>query len=431
MKVIVAIVASLAVCGACGGGSHDATPDSATAPDAGVADAAPDAAPPPLQLAAGGVQLLVTSPIGLAITPANLAADVDVIEIHQEIYGTPWAEFGSNTTLPAAWVTQMTSIAQAAQATGKPIFLSITPFSGGRNSLAPQSVDDNGNVTTTPYGSACYDFSTATDAAKNTLAYTRYVDWMIDEFHPTWLNVAIEINLYFENCGSTTGAIQISNAAYQAAHAHQADLIVFPSIQIEHLYGVSGPCTTSQDECFDTNYQQISGLMRDRFAMSSYPIPLAVGLTGSAADLPSDWFTRGAARGGERALIAETGMDSTAVVIAAGGSGSDCTTEFTETETAEAAYVSRVLGDAAAAHFDLVNWWSDRDLVVDDLMTACPCTFDSTWCAVQNAFRGSGSDAAQAAGELDLKAFGTMGLRDYAGNEKPLYATWAAARATH
>jgi hypothetical protein len=309
--------------------------------------------------------------------------------------------------------------------------LSVTPFDGSRSNLAPQSVGSGGSVSTTPYGTHCYDFSTASDAAANILAYTRYVDWMIDEFHPTWLNVAIEINLYFEDCGAsaTSGAIQVSNAAYQAAHAHAPGIVTFPSIQIDHLYGYAG-CGSgvTQAECASANYANLTGLMRDRFAMSSYPIPL---VAASAAALPSDYFTRGAAMGHERPLVAETGADSTAVVIAAGGTGNNCTTVFTEAETDEASYLTRLLADATANHFDLINWWSDRDLVVSQLMTACPCTFDSTWCAVNQAFRGSGTDQEQAAGELALKAFGTMGLRDYAGSAKALYSTWQAARATH
>jgi hypothetical protein len=93
-----------------------------------------------------------------------------------------------------------------------------------------------------------------------------------------------------------------------------------------------------------------------------------------------------------------------------------------------------VLDAAQTGGIELVNWWSDRDLVVDALMTDCPCTFDSTWCAVLDIFRGPATDAGpdtQAQGELGLKAFGVMGLRAYDGTVKPdVYARWTAARAT-
>ena len=82
--------------------------------------AAADAAIPRPQLASGGVQLLISgADLGLQITPADLAADSDVIEIHQEFYGVPWAAFLNDTAPPAAWVAKMDQIAGAAHATGK------------------------------------------------------------------------------------------------------------------------------------------------------------------------------------------------------------------------------------------------------------------------------------------------------------------------
>jgi hypothetical protein len=215
----------------------------------------------------------------------------------------------------------------------------------------------------------------------------------------------------------------VANATYSAVKAKNPELVAFPSIQIDHLYGYAdGSCAdpTHRDACFDANYAQIAPLLRDRFAMSSYPIPLA-GLT--VATLPVDWFTRGAARASERPLIAETGMDSTTLVVNAPSTG--CETLFAETEVEAGAYVSRVLGDGKSAHMDLVNWWTDRDLVTDRLMTDCPCTFDATWCAVLAAFRGT-DPAKQLQGELALKGFGTMGLRGYDGAPKTYYATWQA-----
>src|ERR1700690_364283 len=199
--------------------------------------------------------MIVTGDIGFQLTPANLADDTDAIEIHQEIYGTPWDEFAANQPPPAEWVALMDSLAQSAHATGKPIFLSVTPFDGTRTQLAGKTVIAGGKVTVqNAWAAHCYDFASAPDAAMYQQAYTRYVDWMIDEFQPTWLNMAIEINLYFEACpAAVTGAVQISNAAYEAAHAHAAGLVVFPSIQIDHLYGYDASSCADQSErdaCF-------------------------------------------------------------------------------------------------------------------------------------------------------------------------------------
>jgi hypothetical protein len=416
-----AILAALIACG-----GHGSSPQDAPAGDAATMPDAPADAAPRLLLANGGVQLLVTgSNVGLQITPADLASDSDVVEIHQEFYGVPWDALIAHQSLPAPWVAMMDSIAASAHATGKPIFLSVSMLDGGRTTLAPKALAGSDLATEANWAAACYDFASDGSAAIYEQAYLDYVDWMIDEFQPSYVNFAIEVNLFFEKCPSAvTGLIGVANATYAAIKGKQASIVAFPSFQIDHLYGVAdGSCPGSDESaCFDASYGVISPMMRDRFAMSTYPIQLG-GM--SVAQLPADWFTRGAARGGERAVVAETGTNDTPVVIDDPTAG--CVQLIPGSDADESAYLSRVLGDGAAAHMDFVNWWSDRDLVVSDLMTNCPCTFDATWCAVEAAFRGSNA-ATEDVNELGLKVFGTMGLRDYSGNPKSLYSIWQNAR---
>ena len=402
-------------------------------PDAsGAADAGPSRS---FALASGGVQLLVSgSALGLQITPANLADDDDVLEVHQEFYGIPWDAFEAGNPPPPEWVTVMDSIASSAKATGKPVFLSVTMINGARNQLAAKTVIDSGQVKSQDgWSTPCYDFHSAPDASAVEQGYLNYVAWMIDEFSPRWLNVAVEVNLFFEKCpAAVDGLVAASNAAYDAAKAKRADLVVFPSFQIDHLYGYSTdscPSTSQRSTCFDAAYAQIAPLKRDRFAMSTYPM---LGQFQTPNDLPVDWFTRGAARGSERPLVAETGWNSSPIVVQS--RGGTCASVIAGTETDEAAYLGRVLDAAQTGNIELVNWWSDRDLVVAPLMTDCPCTFDMTWCAVLDIFRGPATDSGpdtQEQGELGLKAFGVMGLRTYDGTVKPdVVARWTAARAT-
>jgi hypothetical protein len=65
-------------------------------------------------------------------------------------------------------------------------------------------------------------------------------------------------------------------------------------------------------------------------------------------------------------------------------------------------------------------------------MTQCPCSFDATWCAVLDVFRGQpvvGQPESQFYGEVLLKAFGSMGLRDYTGTPRKAHLTrWNASR---
>jgi hypothetical protein len=403
-------------------------------------DAAPtgDGAPSPrdarsFKLAASGAQLLVSGQdLGLQLTDANLVDDADVFAVHQEFYGVPWHELEAGTDPPPEWIARMQSLAGAARAAGRPVFLSVTMLNGMRERLAATTTIDAGQVKTDDSTSApCYDFATAADAASKRDAYLRYVELMVDTFSPVYLNVAVEVNLFFEKCPAASPALrEVVNAAYDAAKARRPSAIVFPSIQIDHLYGYSKdscPDQTARDACFDAAYATLSGMKRDRFAMSSYPY-----LNGIAdpATVPADWFTRGAARGKETPLVAETGWLSTPLVAKA--KDGSCTKVMDQTDARAAAYLSRVLADAERGGLDLVTWWSDRDLLLESVMTDCPCQKDATWCSVVDVFRGSaaaGSTDTQFLGEVLMKAFGSMGLRLYDGSPKPLvYPLWAAAR---
>lgn len=146
--------------------------------------------------------------------------------------------------------------------------------------------------------------------------------------------------------------------------------------------------------------------------------------------MPKDYFERAAARGNERALIAETGWPSTPLI--ARMSNGTCYMVFDFDERDSAAYLERVLSDAKRIDMELVTWWSDRDLVTSKLMTECPCAFDSTWCTVLDIFRGPavpGMPEAQFYGEVLLKAFGSMGLRDYTGKARAGHmSAWNAVR---
>lgn len=398
-------------------------------------------APRTFRMSSGGVQLLVSGPaIGLQITPADLATDVDIVEIHQEFYGVPWDAFAAHQAPPAEWDALMKSLAKNAQSMNKPVFLSISMLNGGRSTLAAKTTVNGSNVgSTDDWAASCYDFATAADGATMKAAYLAYVDYMIDTFAPGYLNLAIEVNLFFEKCpAAAAGLIDVANAAYDEAHAKKASIIAFPSFQIDHLYGYSNTCPAAdadggtpadRDACFAANFAQIEPMKRDRFAMSSYP---QLSVVKKAADMPADWFSRGAKKKNEIPLIAETGWNSSSLVAEL--SNGTCDTVIDDTESEEQAYLDFVLGSADTAHIDLVNWWSNRDLVVSTFMTDCPCTFDTTWCSVLQAFRGpdAGPDAGETAffGEIVAKAFGTMGLRSYDGTQKPsVYARWQSALA--
>jgi hypothetical protein len=388
----------------------------------------------PYALAASGTQLLITAPeVGFQLTEANLASDVDLIAVHQEYYGVPWTEFGAGTDPPPEWATKMSALAASARNAGKQVFLSVSPLNGRRDSLAARTRISGGSIVAEDgWAARCYDFATAADATTWRTAYLRYVTWMVDLFQPRFLNVGIELNLYLVNCSAVwDGMVDVVNAAYDAAKARQGSTVVFPSIQIDALYGLApGSCPAGVDAgtCYDQGYAQLSRVKRDRFAVSTYPY---LGAVPALDSLPADWFTRAADRGGERAVIAEVGWLSDSLVAQA--STGQCFTALTTDASLEAAYLDRVLDAAGSARMDLVTWISDRDLIVAPLMGECGCQESAEWCTVRDIFRGpppTGSTDTQLAGELLFKAFGTMGLRTYDGTPKPdVMRRWQQAQA--
>ena len=385
------------------------------------------------RLAASGTQLVVTGPAtGLLLTPADLAQDVEVVAIHQEFYGVPWDAFAAAEAPPPDWAARMADLAGFARGAGKQIFLSVSPLDGSRTSLATRLRLVNGaEVMESGWAPRCWDFRTAPDGPTWRDAYVRYVEWMVDLFQPEFLNVGIELNLWDVQCPSAwEGMVDVVNAAYDAAKLRRSAARVFPSIQIDALYGLapgSCPAGMSSTTCYETGYGHLARLKRDRFAISTYPY---LGAVPSLEALPADWFTRAAARGGERPLIAEAGWLTTPLV--AQSASGQCVTALTSDESFATAYLDRVLTDAQRAGMELVTWISDRDLLIAPLMTDCGCHQSAEWCAVRDLFRGpppSGTVDTQLQGELMMKAFGAMGLRTYDGTSKPaVYGRWEEAR---
>lgn len=385
----------------------------------------------PFALASTGAQLVLYDLRGyVLLTQADLATDVDIISFHNDFYGIPWDEFENVATLPAPWVEEMDRQAAFAVSAGKPVFLSLQLVGGsGRKYLADKAVYQGGELSLQSQWSAeCYDFAVAPDGPSKRNAYLAYVEWMVRKFDPVYVNIAIEMNLFMSCNAAWEGLVAVANAAYDRVKAVKPSAVVFPSIQIDLLYGYGEDCSPRGDPtCFEVNYARLATLKRDRFAISTYPHLLSE-ISGPTA-LPADWFTRAASRNNEPMVIAETGWNSTpvrALYI------SDCVTFPDSSEADQLAYFDRLIQEATTNAMDLVTWWSNRDVLPAQMMTDCPCTFDRDWCFVVELFRATGGSdpTLQYIGEVFLKAFGTMGLRDYDGNSKPgFFSRWSEVRA--
>ncbi|MFN8559425.1 MAG: hypothetical protein U0531_19500 [Dehalococcoidia bacterium] len=441
---------------------------------AAPAPSAESAATRPYLMAMGGLQAVPNGqePLYKINTPlASLAAEADIVYLHLELYGIPWDEFAVGPEPPAAhpWTVIMNGLAQQHATTGRPAYLGLLL---GRMKLAQRAENNNGALRLNDnWAPSCFDFggssTSPADALTKRTAYLRYVQWMMATFNPKYVGVTIEINDYWENCtfkgepvSEWNAFAEVSNAAYAAAKAARSDAWVFPTFNANALYGyyvlseqcakpmTNQQCTSLVTAHYDSAYAAITGLQRDRFGLSAWPYlaqtydQRARTSNGRAfmtvSAIPSDYFTRAAARGAERTFISETGWNSDNLILKASPI-TPCTTYIASSLKAQGDYLDLIFNKAQSGGIDAIAWWSNRDAIPQNVMTGCytyatgptysACNGD-IWCVQINFFREA-FPTNPSFGELVFKAWGTNGIRRYDGSTKSTsYTKWTNALAT-
>lgn len=380
--------------------------------------------PRPFQLGSTGVSLMLGEDPLYGQTELPALDDVDVVVIHEDYLGVPWEAFAAGEPPPAAWVEAIDVMADNARASGKPVLLSVALVNQGRTHLAHRASEVDGElIVETGWSGECYDFGTATDADALRRAYVAYVRWMVDRFEPTWLNHAPEVNL-FAACGAGPWAslVEVANETYEAVKADRPDLVVFPSFQVEHLRGLPDEACfdgESRGACETRHLDEIGGLRRDRFAVSTYPYSEWT----DPRNVPEDHVS-GLVPAGETLVFAETGWISERIRAR---DGEVCRTLVRASPERAGAWLGRVLETADEVDADLVVWWSDRDLLDQGVSESCPCDPASGHCETLEVFRGAFGEDNAVFGELVYKAYGTMGLRHADGSPKEeLLTCWSS-----
>jgi hypothetical protein len=372
-----------------------------------------------------GVQADPNAAIFYQTSPGNVAEDSDVYVVHEDFYGIPWGSFLAGDEPPAPWVASIDVIADDARASGRPVYLALALVGGpGRAYLGNQTVVDE-NALLSPqsaWSAECYDFASAPDAADIEAAYLAYVSWMVERFGPSWLNVAIEINLFLASCPDAwPGLAAMETKAVEHARTLDPDLVVFASVELSQIYGLEEDCT-DPEACFQDNLAALALLDGDRLALSSYPYGQPDIAT--VADIPADWLSRIADEVNRPVIIAETGWNGSPIV---GSLEGDCVSYGSYSEADQIAYLEWLMGQSDDLDMELVTWWSNRDLIPAQISDSCECTAeDQGWCDAVDVF----SDVfGEFNGDIIFKYWGTMGLRTYEGDEKPaLMERWRALR---
>jgi len=397
----------------------------------------------PFLMASTGVQMVPLSPVpyknGHAGFPLEeVAADVDLLTLWPEYLGIPYDVFALGPHIDPAhpWAVKMLQMAAEAESTGKPILLQLGFV---RTGMVAWAYDVNGELTVVDgWGGVCFDF-TSPEAAVVADGFVNYAVWMAQTFQPAYLVNFIEANLYYHDCGGQSASwdalVVIQNRTYDAVKQVNSALPVFPSIKLESLYG------HQLDGWIEHEYQAVTALRRDLFAVSVYPFGVFVPGEGRLAnpyDLPIDYLVRVMLRHPEEKLaIAETGWNNASISI---GDTDQCIQNFPYSEESWVRdYLSFVFGSAHYGEFEFVNWWSMRDSMSHIAQQTCyvrdalpyPACGSDPWCLVMNYVKDFTFEGGSPLfSELVQKAFGSFGLKTYDGVERTaIMADWRAQRA--
>jgi hypothetical protein len=279
---------------------------------------------------------------------------------------------------------------------------------------------------------SCYDLSAA-DAAKVGDAYVNYAMWMVREFKPAYVVNFAEANIFYANCGGAGEAwdalAAIQSRAYDAIKEIDPTIIVVASFNLEALYG------DALDGWIEDQYQAMSQMKYDSFAMASYPFGVRneEGVFATPYDLPADYFSRvlNFHPDEKRLSIVETGWNNLSI---AAGDENTCYENFPYSdETFALDYLEFLMNSAISHQFLLLTWFSSIDVLPKDVVGTCYVSTDSTdpendacdqdfWCLAVNQAKNTVSIPGEASlfSEIVLKAFGTMGLKEYDGTERGL-----------
>lgn len=350
----------------------------------------------------------------------ELAPDVDVISVQPEFLGIPYDKFAQGPDLPNSdpWAQEMISLASASREAGKTLLVQIALI---RINLVGNATYPEGLVQVQPFWAPTCPDLTGSQFSTLETSYVNYALWVARTFSPAYLAIMLEPNLYYTNCGGDTASweiiVKIEQAVYDAVKAAYPSTILFPSFNLEALYG-------QQVKGFDqAQYNALKGMKRDRLGLVSFP-----GIYGNPYLIPIDYYTRiqDLNPSEPRVVVTETGWSSSSIDYNVSATGT-CNSIYSE-DSFESAFLNFVIYSGYVGNFDMITWWSDRDempatVVSDCYPAATPPNYPEckgdVWCAAVNyarTFYPPGTSPAY--GELVFKAFGSLGLRAYDGTPR-------------
>jgi hypothetical protein len=307
----------------------------------------------------------------------------DIVSHHFD-EGIPYEEAFNNTTMPSQILDNVLT-RKTKTVPNKKIFLSVAALSINRNAKAPYY-----NNASTSNAIKTYWGNLPVDDTKIVTAYVNYVSWLIDQFHPIYVNYGVESNGGIWN--STNDFLKYKNFLSQ----------VYPQLKTKYPT-IPFFLSFIVDES-NAGYNNASQLISftDFIGLSAYPyagISSSVNGNTDPSNFPSNYFEKFINLDATKPLaFAETGYIAQDLSIPSYGLNKQGNTTW------QKAYLEKVLQLCNDKHAKLFIWFCSKD-------------YD----ALVNTFQNQGVNQA----DLDLlKLWKDTGLIDENGNQRPAYSTW-------
>lgn len=366
--------------------------------------------------------------------------DKDLLSLHvDDFWGVPWSEFRKETPVPpSAWIDKWTALAAQAKGSGKRIYLALSPLSDRRTLAREVNADGTPGTNWAPVdANGCYAFGTDANASANKAAYLAYVKYVVDIVKPDFLSPAVEMNMPFTNCAAhKTAWIAWYADVHNALKLAYPNLPVFATFQQEHMYGTADTASacaagTSYGDCFDARLTEALKVPGDRIAFSVYPTYWSFSPEYNYS-FPRDTYTRVRAQTDRTVWIGETGWAAVKLYASYAHGGGGCGAELVPDAIANDAnldtYLRWLLDQANVHRFEAVVWWLNRDYLDGPVAAKCPCDpADSETCKIAETFHGFAGNT----GELTVRVFGNMALRNHDGSPRSGHAAWRSWLTRH
>jgi hypothetical protein len=373
--------------------------------------------------------------------------DRDLLSLHvDDFLGVPWdyCDATACSNLPQSWVDRWQQLVNSARASGKKLYLALSPL-GNRRTMAPNVRADGSrheDWNTNVDAEGCYLFNSDADAVNYKASYITYLKYIIDLVQPDYFSPAIEMNMPFTTCPLQKNAwIAWYNDVHTAVKSAYPRLIVFPTFQLEYMYGIGDTASACSSgtlaECFDTRLVEALAIPADRIAFSTYPAGWAY-QSEFDYSYPRDTYTKVLQATGRKIWVSETGWPAVPILssYAHGANGSCGTSIYPSTldrpgvgtinlanDTAHETYMSWILNEAQSHGMEAVVWWLNRDYL-DHTVTEneiCPCApAGNSTCLFLDEIYGSDRDSL----EFLMRLFGNMALRYHDGSPRPGHEVW-------